>query len=183
MKEEIICILDKSGSMHAVADDAVNGFNAFLEDQKKLGGDAGLTVVWFDSNATLGYQGPLKDMQPLHAWPQGSFTALLDAIGKTFALVKNRFTVEKPDKVIMAILTDGLENGSHEFTWKLISEMIQHHQEKYGWHVIYLGADQDAWSVGQLLGVKQENAVNYASANTVSGFADYSASVTRARTS
>jgi hypothetical protein len=31
---EIICIIDKSGSMASIRDDAVGGFNSFLKDQK-----------------------------------------------------------------------------------------------------------------------------------------------------
>ncbi len=37
---EIICVVDKSGSMEAVASDAIGGFNAFLKDQQALPGEA-----------------------------------------------------------------------------------------------------------------------------------------------
>jgi len=33
MKSEIICIIDRSGS---IVDDAIGGFNTFLEQQKKV---------------------------------------------------------------------------------------------------------------------------------------------------
>ena len=32
---EIICVVDRSGSMHSIKDDAIGGFNTFLEEQKK----------------------------------------------------------------------------------------------------------------------------------------------------
>lgn len=31
---EIVCIIDKSGSMHSIKNDAIGGFNTFIEEQK-----------------------------------------------------------------------------------------------------------------------------------------------------
>lgn len=49
MKSEIICIIDRSGSMVSILDDAIGGFNTFLEQQKKVPGDAALTFIQFDN--------------------------------------------------------------------------------------------------------------------------------------
>ena len=109
MTVEIICVLDKSGSMEMVATDARGGFNQFIKDQQKIG-EANLTLIWFDHAFSVGYEGKLSEMKPIDEWPIGGMTALRDAIGFTFAHVKPRFTIESPEKVILAILTDGHEN-------------------------------------------------------------------------
>jgi len=179
--QEIICILDKSGSMATCADDAIGGFRKFIEDQKKIG-DCNLTVVWFDDTYELAYEGPLSKYEPPPTWPIQGMTALYDAIGKTFNHVNPRFEKEKPEKVIMAILTDGYENASKEFKAETIKDLITHHQNNYGWEVIFLAADQDAWATGQLLGIKMDKAVSYNSNDTRSGFAMYSNLVAEART-
>lgn len=178
--QEIICVLDKSGSMQSVRNDAVEGFNAFIEEQQKIG-DANLTVVWFDHGFEVGYEGKLSEMKTLESWPSGGMTALTDAIGKTFNHVQDRFSMESPEKVIMAILTDGEENSSKEFDNKAVSELITEHQTKYGWNVIFLAADQDAWSVAQHYGILKENAISYASADTRAAFTSYSQSVSMSR--
>ncbi len=178
--QEIICVLDKSGSMQAVKDDALGGFNAFLEEQQKVG-DAGLTLVWFDHGFEVGYEGNLSDAKKVGSWPNGGSTSLRDAIGKTFAHVAPRFSKEKPEKVIMAILTDGFENSSVEFSQEAVANLIKEHQDKYGWEVIFLAADQDAWATAQNFGILQKNAINYASMDTRGGFASYTAAVSKAR--
>ncbi len=83
---EIVCILDRSGSMQSMRDDAIGGFNAFLEEQKKLPGAAHLTVVLFDHEYDVLHQGvDIQQVAPLNSdtyVPRGQ-TALLDAVGRT----------------------------------------------------------------------------------------------------
>ena len=181
MKEEIICVLDASGSMGAVADDAIGGFKDFVKKQKEIG-EAKLTVVWFDSEWDLDYEGNLEDYKTPDIWPVRGMTALHDAIGKTFNHVKQRFSDEKPDKVIMAILTDGYENDSHEFTKQGVADLIKHHEDKYGWEVIFLAADQDAAAVGAAMNMKLDNSINYTNTNTRKGFSDLTSAVSSYRT-
>ena len=45
---DIIIVLDRSGSMSPLQADVIGGFNRFLDDQKKVPGDATLTLVQFD---------------------------------------------------------------------------------------------------------------------------------------
>jgi Mg-chelatase subunit ChlD len=178
--QEILCVLDKSGSMHTAASDAVGGFNQFLEDQKKIG-EANITIVFFDHEWELYYSGSLMKCQPLRQWPIHGGTALYDAIGKTINHVKERFTIEKPEKVVMAILTDGEENSSREFNQKSIAALIKEHQDKYAWDVIFLAADQDAWGVARQLNIHAQNTFNYDSHATKTGVKLYSTAVARSR--
>ena len=109
---EIICILDRSGSMSAIRDDAIGGFNTFLEAQKEAGGTALLTLVLFDDVVDVVHEArSIEEVPPLDRdtfLPRGS-TALYDAIGKTLgaAMRRSRAAAKADERVIVCILTDG----------------------------------------------------------------------------
>ena len=181
--QEIICILDKSGSMAHIADDAKGGFNKFLEDQKELG-DANMTLVFFDHEWEVRYSGPLSKCDGLLKWPNGGATALYDAIGHTMKFVASRFAKEKPEKVIMAILTDGQENSSQKYNAAMINTLITEHQEKYGWDVIFLASNQDAWQAASKIGIHANMTYQYDQVATGTAVGQtYSDAVTRSRMS
>jgi hypothetical protein len=63
---EIGFVLDRSGSMNAMKEEAIGGINAFLESQQKLPGEARLTLVLFDHEYIVAHHGvPIKDVPPL----------------------------------------------------------------------------------------------------------------------
>ncbi len=63
---EIVCIIDRSGSMESIRQDAIGGFNRFMDEQKKLPGDARLTLVLFNDEYALVADGaPLSRFRPL----------------------------------------------------------------------------------------------------------------------
>lgn len=165
---EIAMVLDRSGSMAEMKPEAVGGFNAFLQSQQQLPGEAKLTLVLFDHEYIVAYDGrPIKDVSPLddHTYVPRGTTALLDAIGRTINTIGERLDKtpepERPGKVIVAILTDGLENASQEFKPKQIRSMIEHQRIKYAWEFVYLGANQDAIEVGESIGVAPGCAVTF----------------------
>ena len=190
MKSEIICIIDRSGSMAAIAKDAIGGFNTFLEEQKKVPGEATLTLVQFDTEYEVLHENtPLQDVPGLNEntfLPRG-MTALLDAVGKTIDNIGKRLAnmpeKNRPQKVIVAILTDGQENSSREYKLEKIKEMITHQTEKYQWEFIFLGANQDAFEEAAKIGISLQNAVNYAATpiGVRNAYSDLSNRVSRSR--
>jgi len=108
--------------MDAIASDVVGGFNSFLAEQRRQPGECRLTLVQFDDQYEVLYAGvPLADVRRLTArtyQPRGS-TALLDAVGRTIDAAGRRFSElpepTRPDRVLMVIVTDGLENASTDF--------------------------------------------------------------------
>ena len=165
---EIAIVLDRSGSMASMAKEAVGGFNGFLESQQKLPGDARLTLVLFDHEYIVTYDGrPIKDVPPLdgHTYVPRGTTALLDAIGRTINTIGERLDKtpepDRPGKVLIVILTDGLENASQEFKRNQIYSMIKHQREKYAWEFIFLGANQDAIHAGSVIGIPASNAATF----------------------
>ncbi len=59
MKNEtdVTIVLDRSGSMEAIATDVVGGFNQFLAAQQREPGDCRLTLVQFDNVYETVYAG------------------------------------------------------------------------------------------------------------------------------
>lgn len=163
---EIVCILDRSGSMAGLATDAIGGYNSFIERQKELPGEAHVTVVLFDDNYDIIYNCVnIHDMPKLNSkiyYARGS-TALLDAVGKTIDSVgvrlHNTKEEERPSKVIFVIITDGQENASLEYTYDRVRAMIKLQKETYNWEFLFLASDIHAVDYGASLGV--QNAVMY----------------------
>jgi uncharacterized protein YegL len=189
MKEnltELIFILDRSGSMGTMMKEAIGGFNSFLEEQKKLPGEAKLTLALFDNHYDLMCNGKdIKCVEPLDERtyvPRGT-TALLDAIGRTVDDVGRRLNDtpenERPSKVLVAILTDGLENASRDYSRNKINDIITHQRGKYSWEFLFLAANQDAIDAGTKIGIDPNMSYNYC-CSSVGGTLDAFKSVTRA---
>lgn len=163
---DITFVLDRSGSMEAIKQDTIGGFNTFIENQKKLPGECRLTLVQFDHIYEFVHKGlPIKEVPPLQFEPRGS-TALLDAIGRAINETGTRLGMlpneDRPAKVVFAILTDGEENASNEFSFRQIQDMIKHQSESYNWQFVFLGANQDAIATASKIGVKASHAMSYA---------------------
>lgn len=165
---EIVCILDRSGSMSCVRNDAIGGFNTFLEEQKKVEGTADVTLILFDDQYIVTEdKSEINGVEPLNNKtyvPRGS-TSLYDAIGKTINTIGERLAntseKERPENVIVAILTDGNENSSVEFSQKQIFDMIKHQSENYNWNFVYLAANQDSMEVGAQMGFGANNTMDF----------------------
>ncbi|MCG8598834.1 MAG: VWA domain-containing protein [Verrucomicrobiales bacterium] len=169
---EIAFILDRSGSMYSHVEAAVAGFNDFLRDQQEVAGKARITLVLFDDQ----YEVPLDNLpvsevtsidQNVYT-PRGS-TALLDAIGKTIKSFRKRIKElpkeKRPDKVIFAIFTDGLENASCKYDWLDVGKMIRKRQKKDGWEFLFLAAGQDAIATAAAMNIHQDNAATVDNGN------------------
>ena len=164
-KCDITVVLDRSGSMSSIAKDMIGGFDAFIAEQKKLPGEAVLTLVQFDTEYNFVLQGvPLKDVPGLVLEPRGG-TALLDAVGRAITETGERLSKmpesERPEKVVFMVITDGEENSSHEFKKPQIQEKIKHQQDVYKWQFVFLGANQDAFAEAGGMGINLANVSNY----------------------
>lgn len=159
-RTEIITIFDTSGSMNSIRADAEGGYNSFIEEQKKLPGEARLTSVTFDNVVRPTPTVDVREAPRFVLRPSGG-TALYDAIGQTVLAQAERIAREKwADSTILVIVTDGGENASRAYTREGVKTSIQMVQA-LGWQVVFLAANQDAFSVGASIGVRQQYTHNF----------------------
>lgn len=165
---EIVFILDRSGSMNGLEKDTIGGYNSFLEKQRKLEGDAYISTVLFDHEMTVLHDRvDIKKVELLTEKdyePRGC-TALLDAVGSAIKHIGNVHKYARredvPEKTIFVIITDGLENASHKYTYSRLQELIKRQKEKYGWEFLFLGANIDAPREAKRFGIEEERAMTY----------------------
>ena len=165
---QIICVLDRSGSMQSLTEDVIGGYNSFLEKQKKESGKAEVTTILFDDQYEKISDGiNLNDAENLTSaiyYARGN-TALMDALGRTLTETLGKMEKENicPAKrrVLVMIMTDGLENASKEYTKTKIKSMIESTTKNYNWNYVFIGANIDSASEAQSIGIKSNHAANY----------------------
>lgn len=165
---ELVFILDKSGSMSGLKKDTIGGYNAMLEQQRKVDGECVITTVLFDNRYELLHD--RIDIRAIQSISEkeyfvGGSTALLDAIGKTIHKIgtaqKNTAEDYRAERVMFVIITDGEENASRHYSSVQVKEMIQRQKERYGWEFIFLGANIDAVETAGRFGIGADRAVDY----------------------
>lgn len=174
----ITLVVDRSGSMTGLRDDAQGGINTLLNDQFDLEGKLTVTLVEFDDKIDTVQRLTGEKFQYILS-PRGS-TALFDAVGREISQTGNDLASlpesERPAKVLFVVVTDGQENASSEYTAESIKDMVQHQEDAYNWQFQFIGADQSAWQ-GQSLGMS-----TYSYANTSAGTQDMYSTLTTSTT-
>ena len=165
---ELVFILDRSGSMGGLEKDTIGGFNAMLKKQKKQEGEVLVSTVLFNSYSKVIHDRvPLEQVQPMteEDYCVGGTTALLDAVGgaiKHIGMVhKYARPEDRPEKTMIIITTDGMENASRKYTYDKVRQMIEHEKEKYGWEFLFLGANIDAAQEAARFGISADRAADY----------------------
>ena len=153
-------LLDRTGSMSSIWDEALNSVNVYAaslgtQEEDEIGDvDASVTLAVFDAQDGLKYdvlreRASAKDWKKVtndEASPRG-MTPLFDAIGRIVSTAES----DKPEKAVIVIMTDGRENSSRELTKDGAKAALARAEAK-GWEVVFLGAEfasfDDAESVG-----------------------------------
>ena len=165
---ELVFILDRSGSMAGLEDDTIGGFNAMIEKQKGVEGEAYVSTVLFDNDTQVIHDRvDIRKVAPMtrkEYYVCGS-TALLDAVGGAIRHIGNihKYAREedRPEKTLFVITTDGMENASRHYSYDRLKAMIEHQKETYGWEFLFLGANIDAAKVASRFGIDEDRATNY----------------------
>ncbi len=162
----ITFVLDESGSMGRIAQAARDGFNEYLEEQVAHGGQTWWTLTTFANRPRTRFAViPGAEVRPLgDDYSPHGMTALYDAVGRS--VTKTRAYLEtlgddRPSDVIVVILTDGMENVSRRWTARQVFDLITEAEDS-GWQFVFLGANQDSWSVAQNMGIRKGAVVDWA---------------------
>jgi uncharacterized protein YegL len=156
----LVNILDASGSMSSLTNATIRGYNQYLQTQEGKGVNLVYTVTFNTRDQVIREFNDLTNGQIDHQdYQANGGTALFDAIGKTVTHIDRVLKVlSKEWKVIVNIITDGLENASRSYTEQDIQNLIEDHQSK-GWLFMYVGAHKEAKAEGKRMRIRPENIV------------------------
>lgn len=145
----IVMLLDASGSMQHLAQDVVGSVGQFVSEQKKAGDNFDVTMYAFNSK--------LFKLEDISQYTTNGTTALIDAackvIDETGKRLSNMYESDRPDKVVVMIMTDGEENASVEHTQEELKAKVELQQNTYGWKFVFTGANIDSFVTGTSYGV------------------------------
>jgi hypothetical protein len=159
-------LLDRTGSMDAIKNETIGGFNAYLDALERDAGDVvEFTMLQFDSISTdrLYLGAMLSDVQRLTptTYQPRAYTPLIDACMKTIKTTEE-LVARRRDKprVIVVFQTDGEENASQEYTLAELRDLIARRQAE-DWLFVFLGADIDAYAAARSFGISEDSTVAY----------------------
>ena len=145
-------VIDRSGSMTAIKDDAIGGFNEFLNNTR--GKQNQRWWVWlFDTlGVDLIHDGvraeDVPELDDQTFLPRGG-TPLYDAVGKAMAVARENTA----DKNVFVVLTDGQENSSKEWKQDAVLKDLGKAKDD-DWQIVFLGVGQEAWTaIGAFAGL------------------------------
>ncbi len=181
-------VVDRSGSMHNIQSDVKGYVKQLIRDQKKQEGKSSMTIAQFDDGYDVVHD--FEDLTKIDEEkfanqyaPRGS-TALLDAIGRTTLKLEqkleNMAEPDRPKRIVVAIVTDGVENSSKEFTLPQIKEMVKE-KEALGWDFAFWGATLDTIKIAESMGFSSAKTAIYTSDNYENCMSSISAFTSRVR--
>jgi Mg-chelatase subunit ChlD len=171
LKNYVLMILDKSGSMTALQNEIVGGFNDQLkvirEENTKYGMKSLVSLVTFSSRvdtpiAWLEDIDTIKELTAEEYKPDG-MTAMYDAIGDSIEkLMQVPDANDEGTAFLVIIISDGQENNSTKYTGQKIAELIDSCQKTGRWTFTYIGANQDLSQVSKHLNIDVNNTLRFA---------------------
>lgn len=167
MKVFNLIILDASGSMESIYNQALSGVNETIQTIKQSQEDHAnitqhVTLATFSSGQR--YMTTLHDGEPVTSVsemttddyrPYGC-TALYDAMGDQITHLQSK--VKHNDIVLVTVITDGEENASQRWNGRQIKALVDELRQM-GWTFTYIGANQDVEKVAGTMGIR--NAMSF----------------------
>jgi hypothetical protein len=147
-----LLVVDCSGSMNSHREQTIQSVNSFLEVQKESDVETKITTCFFNDIVKTNQPKFVRDHGELtlNDYHCSGCTALLDAIGHTI-------TKHQPvpgELTMVAIMTDGMENASQEYSLIDVKRLIEEKTEE-GWLFTFLGADLSSSRDADDLGIKK----------------------------
>ena len=163
-----VVILDMSGSMITIEQQAINGYNEMLQTIQEVQRQYAetqnhfVTLVTFNSTAAKTVYDRIasldaeeltdKDYRPRCSTP------LYDAMGTTLSNFRQSLGTESNYKVLVTIITDGQENNSDIYDGSQINLMVTE-LKTLGWTFTYIGSNHDVEAFANSIAVP--NALRY----------------------
>ena len=159
-----LIILDESGSMSPIREQALSGANETLQtiraaQQENPDDHQMISFVTFDAGARLPFVRTIIDAEKIEnvqdlthdQYQPSGCTPLYDAMGLSVTALKE--LVKEGDHVLVTVITDGLENSSTLFSAEMVKELVESLTSQ-GWVFTYIGANQDSEQTAGGLGIR-----------------------------
>jgi len=143
---DIIILLDESGSMESMGPEPVQAMNAFIADHK--GSDSHLSLYTFASSVRKIIERKLISTIPEYKdYRPNGMTKLFDCIKEAIESHKD------VKNVILVIITDGDDTASQNCRAAQAKTLIKEQETNRGWQVVFIGANADAFTAADSLGI------------------------------
>ena len=157
-----LIILDASGSMESIYNQALSGVNETIQTIRIGQKDHPefhqfLTLASFNSGKNylkVKYSTtPIEEVKELtkEDYVACGCTALYDAMGEMISELKRNVTIE--DRILVTVITDGYENASQHWSGPQIKSLVEELRQT-GWTFTYIGANQDVEAVAGSMGIR-----------------------------
>jgi hypothetical protein len=153
--------LDASASMEGLVGAVVQGSNQLVAGNPQ----SNVTRVMFSSKTSIAVRNsPADALLPMteEEYQVGGGTALLDGMGAVIEEVAKVYDppskMNKP-RVIIALLTDGMENASHRFNLEDIRQTVAYRRISCNWQFIYLTSADTGY--GLRLGIQPTHIASF----------------------
>jgi len=160
----VYVLLDRTGSMAPLWDEAVSSVNTYVGELAAEGADDRVTVAVFDAYDSGMQFDILRDEVPIGEWkpvspdevlPRG-MTPLYDALARLISRAEDAGN----GKTAIVVMTDGHENASREVNREAARAAIERITRK-NWQINFLGADFDGFDQCSGIGVQRDRAMNF----------------------
>lgn len=162
-----LIVLDASGSMYSIRNEAIAGVVETVQtirtaQKDNVNQEHLFSLVVFNGKgiATVYDRMPIDKVPDLDAndYQPTDNTPLYDAMGN--AITNLQRYINEDDNVLVTVITDGYENSSVEWNHQRVFQLVEDLKKK-NWLFTYIGANQDALKVAKGMGI--DHSMNYMS--------------------
>lgn len=156
-----LIILDESGSMESIKGAIIQGFNEIVQTvkgiEKQFPDQAHfISLVTFNGlgQKILHFIDPVSKLEMIDAqkYRPDASTPLYDAMGFSFAKMRQIVENLTNCNVLVTILTDGEENASREYSGSTVKKIVEELKLK-NWTFTYIGTDHNVEEFAQSLSI------------------------------